>query len=296
MNFRYYSTLVLVAALVIGGALFGVSEYVLRSNVNYRDPLSQNLKLYLSNEKQNVVFGDSHAGNGSNGLDDYGVFWQPGMSVEDLEQWVIGYIERGTVERVILQLAPHMFRPNGLDDSDYDAYENGHDPFLYVTQKRFGSSLHKYLLDALSLISHDYQPFGIYMENGSYPPEGQWYEVSEDMRASRMAFRVEQMSPDLELITGRIETLSRVMSVLSDADAEVCIAVYPLAPEYADAMEQNHAYGEALDALAGLAEWRGANFVDLTRVAEPEHLFNQDLLNLEGGRAFAPILESACFE
>jgi hypothetical protein len=281
---------------VIGAALFGASEYVLRSNVNYRDPLSQNLKLYLYNEKQNVVFGDSHAGNGSNGLDDYGVFWQPGMSVEDLEQWVTGYVERGTVERVILQLAPHMFRQDGLDDSDYDAYKNGREPFLYATQKRFQSSLHKYFLDALSLISYDYQPFGIYVENGSYPREGQWYELTDDMRASRMAVRVEQMSPDLELVPGRIETLSRVMSVLSDADADVCIAVYPLAPEYADAMEQNHAYGEVLDAFAGLAEWRGATFVDLTGVAEPEHLFNQDHLNVEGGLAFAPILESACFE
>ena len=282
--------------LVIGAALFGVSEYVLRSNVIDRDPLSQNLKLYLSNEKENVIFGDSHAGNGSNGLGDYGVFWQPGMSVDDLEEWVVGYVERGTVERVILQLAPHIFRMNIHDYTDYDAYKNGREPVVYITQKRFSSSLHKYWLDALSLISHDYEPLGIYVENGSYPPEGQWYDVSEDLRARWIAVRVEQMSPDLELIPGRIETLRRVMSVLADAGADVCIAVYPLAPEYAYAMEQNHAYGEALDALAGLADWRGATFVDLTRVAEPEHLFNQDHLNLEGGRAFAPILESACFE
>jgi hypothetical protein len=296
LSFKIYSAIVLIAALVFSATLFGVSEYVLRSNVNYRDALTQNLRLYLSNEKQNVVFGDSHAGNGANGLDDYGVFWKPGMSAENLEQWVRGYVERGTVDRVILQLAPHMFRRGVLDDSDYDAYQNGREPFVYATQKRFSSSLHKYLLDALSISSHDYQEFGIYDENGSFPREGQWYDVPDDLRASRMAVRVELMRPDFELIPGRLASLERTMSILDESAADVCIVVFPIAPEYADAMEQIPAYVAAMDAFAVLADRHGATYVDLSRAGEPEHLFNQDHLNLVGGLAFAPVLEAACYE
>jgi hypothetical protein len=41
----------------------------------------------------------------------------------------------------------------------------------------------------------------------------------------------------------------------------------------------------------------GARYTDLSRaVTVPEHMFNQGHLNLEGGEAFSPVLESACFE
>ncbi|MCI0803109.1 MAG: hypothetical protein J4N96_01545 [Chloroflexi bacterium] len=54
---------------------------VVRSRVIDRDPVTLNLRSYLAGGSPNVVFGDSHAGNGANGLDDFMVFWQPGINI-----------------------------------------------------------------------------------------------------------------------------------------------------------------------------------------------------------------------
>ena len=243
------------------------------------------------------MFGDSHVANGANGLTEYGVFWQPGISASDLEQWVSRYLEHNEVERVIVQFAPHMFRPNPLYESDYDGYLDGRMPLIYALEDRFSSSLHKYFLDVFSIIEYDLQPLGIYQPNGSYPREGYWYELPGEVRSDRMAVRVGDMSPTFDLLTEGIPILDRTMFALQASRAEVCVVIFPLAHEYADAMETNAVYVDALGIFRSLALKYGARYTDLSRaVTVPEHMFNQGHLNLEGGEAFGPVLESACFE
>ena len=70
----------------------------------------------------------------------------------------------------------------------------------------------------------------------------------------------------------------------------------PLALEYAGAVEKNPVYVEALGLFTDLSAEFGVRYVDLPKaVTNPDHIFNQDHLNIEGGRAFGPVLESACF-
>ena len=80
LSFRRFSLIVLVVSLVVGTALFASAEYILRTRIIDHDPTALNLRSYLEDGRENVVFGDSHAGNGTNGLPDYGVYWQPGIS------------------------------------------------------------------------------------------------------------------------------------------------------------------------------------------------------------------------
>ena len=273
-----------------------MAEFILRSRVIDHDPITLNLRSYLEGGQENIVFGDSHVGNGANGLKDYGVFWQPGISASDLERWVKRYVEHNEVERVIVQLAPHMFRANPFYESDYEGYLDGRMPLFYTLEDRFSSSLHNYFLDALSLTEYDLQPLGIYQPNGSYPRGGYWYDLSDEVRSDRMAVRVGDMNPDPELLADGIPNLDRALSALQASGAEVCIAVFPVAHEYADAMETYPVYVEALGIFESLAVKYGARYTDLSRaVTAPEHIFNQDHLNIEGGEAFGPVLESACF-
>ena len=297
LSFKRFSLIVLVASFVVATALFGAAEFILRTRVIDQDPITLNLRSYLEGGRENVVFGDSHVGNGANGLPGYGVFWQPGISASDLEQWVTRYLDHNEVERVIVQLAPHMFRPNPLYESDYDGYLDGRMPFVYSLEERFSSSLHKYFLDVFSVIDYDLQPLGIYQPNGSYPRAGYWYELSDEDRSDRMAVRVGDMSPTFELLSEGIPILDRTMAALKASGAEVCVAVFPLAHEYADAMETNAVYLDALGIFRSLAVKYDARYTDLSRsVTVPDHIFNQDHLNIEGGEAFGPVLESACFD
>jgi hypothetical protein len=296
LSFKRFSLIVLVASFVASGALFAAVEYILRTRVIDHDPVTLNLRSYLEGGRENVVFGDSHVGNGANGLPDYGVFWQPGISASDLEQWVARYLEHNEVERVIVQLAPHMFRPDPLYESDYDGYLDGRMPLIYVAEERFSSSLHKYFLDLASIIDYDLQPLGIYQPNGSYPRAGYWYELPDEVRSDRMAVRVDTMSPSIDLLTEGIPYLDRTMAALQASEAEVCVAIFPLAHEYADAMETSAVYMDALGIFRSLALKYGARYTDLSRVVTAsDHIFNQDHLNIEGGEAFGPVLESACF-
>lgn len=277
-------------------ALFASAELVVRSRVIDRDPVTLNLRSYLAGGSPNVVFGDSHAGNGANGLDDFMVFWQPGINIENLERWVTRYAAENEVERVVVQLAPHLFRADLPHETNYDAYLEGREPRFFALEERFRSSHHKYFLDALGLIDYDYQPFGIYQPNGTYPREGRWYDLSADVRSARMAVRIGQMSPVAKLIPGQTPALERMLEVLHREGSAVCVAVFPLALEYAEAMETNPAYVEALELFANLAAESGARYVDLSKaVTNPDHIFNQDHLNIEGGRAFGSVLEAACF-
>ena len=169
-------------------------------------------------------------------------------------------------------------------------------PLFYTLEERFSSSLHKYFLDAFSLIEYDLQPLGIYQPNGSYPREGYWYEQPDDVRADRMAVRVENMSPTLDALLAGIPILDRTMAALEASGAEVCVAIFPIAHEYVDAMETNAVYLDALGIFRSLAVKYDARYSDLSRaMTVPEHIFNQDHLNFEGGEAFGPVLESACF-
>ena len=296
LSFRRFSLIVLAISLVSGTALFAAAEYILRSRVIDHDPTTLNLRSFLEDGRENVVFGDSHAGNGANGLPGYGVYWQPGIGAEDLERWVIRYLEHNEVNRVILQLAPHIFRAGPPHDPNYDGYLDGRMPLFYTLEERFSSSLHKYFLDALSLIEYDLQPLGIYQSNGSYPREGRWYELPDDVRADRMAVRVENMSPTLDFLLDGIPILDRTIAALQDSGAEICVAVFPLAHEYADAMETNSVYLDALGIFRSLAVKYDARYTNLSRaVTAPEHIYNQDHLNIDGGEAFGPVLESACF-
>jgi hypothetical protein len=112
-----------------------------------------------------------------------------------------------------------------------------------------------------------------------------------------MAVRVGDMSPTFDLLTEGIPILDRTMFALQASRAEVCVVIFPLAHEYADAMETNAVYVDALGIFRSLALKYGARYTDLSRaVTVPEHMFNQGHLNLEGGEAFSPVLESACFE
>ena len=296
LSFKRFSLIVLVISLVIGTALFAAAEYILRTRIIDQDPTTLNLRSYLEGGRENVMFGDSHVGNGANGLPGYGVFWQPGISASDLEQWVKRYLEHNEVERVVVQLAPHMFRSDPKYVSDYDGYLDGRMPLIYTFEERFSSSLHKFFLDAFSLIEYDAQPLGIYQPNGSYPRKGYWYELSDEVRSDRMAARVDEMRPTFELLTEGIPILDNAMAALQVSGAEVCVAIFPVAHEYADAMETNSAYLDALGIFRSLAVKYDARYTDLSRaVTVPEHLFNQDHLNIEGGEAFGPVLESACF-
>ena len=98
-----------------------------------------------------------------------------------------------------------------------------------------GTSLHRYFLDALWLIEHNYQPSGSELVLRSEYLSEQSFEA----RAKQLKDRVDLMSPVSDQVVENAPKLERMMAALEQSEAQVCVVVYPVSPDYASAMELN---------------------------------------------------------
>ncbi|MCG8443986.1 MAG: hypothetical protein MI723_19460 [Caulobacterales bacterium] len=280
------------------------SEWLVRVHVAPIDTLAQHRRLVAEADAAHLAFGDSHVARGFNAQAPFVNLAYPSENIRQTVWKAARYLERAPApEQVILQADPHLFAAYRLEAGlgDYprrfgeagaplQALSDHHRPKIAAYWRAFA-------LGGGALTSRiEPTPQGALLSPGdltAFPPD-------ERARMARERVALHEPSAHVGALP-EARLYARLVAGLIGQGAELCLARFPVSPDYRAAVaaapaavqgrwEAGHAF------FAELAERSGARYVDHGAIFEDAALFRDpDHLNTAGALRYEPALMKACF-
>jgi hypothetical protein len=295
-------------AASVGLSLFAASEALVRAEVEQQDEFVSHVRLFETSQAVDAAFGDSHVARGFVPPDGMVNLAYPSEGIEHLDWKIRTYFAARKPGRVIVQADPHLLAPYRLRNrlGDYPvrfaqvaaaktwAPRIGEDRYR-ANLVNYWSSYVKSGGDLVSRIE--------VLENGALLSPGDLSADDARWRAYQTRVRIanHRVYP-LPAVADRLKTYSGLLDFLGERGAEVCMANFPLSPDYRDAMAADGQGVSAREREAVLAFFEdeakrtGARYVDLRALTSDRSEF-RDVDHLNGGSAvkYGSAIMDACF-
>jgi hypothetical protein len=277
------------------------------------------LKL-LSDERPNLVLGDSHIGQRDRLGDDYLFLGRPGATTFELLQALQVYLRNKNPGRIILEAGPQLFagdRQGNWRTFNKDSFRSQLLPFsLYIFEPELVKAFPS-IMGFDDVTAYRYQ----LISRAKRLPKT---IAHARMRADRLTKAQRRLSTVKDVPIGVRRALATyryrsqlpvtafrdsaawsyfeaLLDLLKARGAEVCLLRMPVSPTYREILAAEPGAGRvraAVGELRAKAGVRGMRFVDFSET-QPDlpalYFKNQDHLNDLGHRLFWPIAEKACF-
>lgn len=293
----------LVFALVLA-LIAAASEWLVRDQVLPQDDFRAHVRHVKASTAKDTAFGDSHVARGFAPPAPFANLAYPSEGVPHMAWKVRAYYKNRKPGRVILSADPHLFSPYRLAVPLGD-YPSGFDGGLQgpaIFNPYFRSQLFAYwtaFVESGGRLRSTIERTA----NGALLSPGDLSRADPRRRLYETRFRVRvHRVVDGARLEKSFDEYRRLVKWLTDAGARVCLALFPLSPDYrrAYATVARPAWREARSRLIGrmkeLAAATGARFVDhRAAVSAPRDFRDPDHLNGPAARLYGPRLVRDCF-
>ena len=309
-NFSPRAALALFASMAacVGLSLFAASEALVRAEVEQQDEFVSHVRLFRTSQAVDAAFGDSHVARGFVPPEGMINLAYPSEGIEHLDWKIRSYFAVRKPGRVIVQADPHLLAPYRLRNrlGDYPirfaevARGNVWSPRIGESRYRanlvnYWSSYAKSGGDLVSRVE--------VLDNGALLSPG---DLSAD-DARWAAFQTRQRIAShliypAPAIAERLKTYAGLLDFLAERGASVCMANFPLSPDYRAAMQAEGQRETAREREAVLAFFEdqadrtGARYVDLRAMTSDRSDFRDvDHLNGDSAVKYSSAIMDACF-
>ena len=309
-SFNPRRALVLFASVAasVGLSLFAASEALVRAEVEQQDEFVSHVRLFETSQAVDAAFGDSHVARGFVPPEGMINLAYPSEGIEHLDWKIRTYFARRLPGRVIIQADPHLFAPYRLRNhlGDYPArfaeVAKANEWVPRISESRYRANLVNYWSSYVKSGGDLVSRIKV-LDNGALLSPGDLSTGDARWRAYQTRSRIasHRIHP-MAAVAQRLETYSRLLDFLAERGARVCMANFPLSPDYRSAMQADKHADTTRERQAILtffeteAERTGARYVDLRAMTSDRSEF-RDVDHLNGASAlkYGSAITDACF-
>jgi hypothetical protein len=299
--FKSYIRGLLIAVATILISWLIASETLIRLYVEPTDELKERVINYHTSKKADAAFGDSHTIAGLRSVD--GVFNGafPGEDLPSLLHKVKNYYRDRKVGTVLLQAEPQFLRWKSASDKER-RYRAHFDADFDIADVQRGSSVRLLTPYYRQRLLHFWGTFlRREVQGRTARADGKvasWSELSPNERVWKARKRSRGFLPTPSVFDDDPEQIqvkwSATILWLKQRGGRICLIAYPVASEYADALEGPLSQTSAV--FSRLATQHDVPYIDLTHhFADSLELFeDQDHVNVAGSIRIATIVKERC--
>jgi hypothetical protein len=292
--FTDFSNRIYIIGMIIGIILYIISvEVFLRIYVIPHDRLSQIAVSVYESENRNVIIGDSQFEYGF--PKDYPGFENlsiNGLPVETMEVIIREYFRHKKPGKIIIIASPQMLAKNRVERGDW-----GFKDFF-----KLNTIDTPYMLYAFeTLVSRNLANIFKWADNKPQEQykENLWEEITVEKRTEMSKKRMIIQRPvDDFFKTNNFKSYYRLLKLLKEKEAKVCLLRMPYAVEYQAVIRNDKAYLDSETAFKEMAKFFEVKYVDFKQIPlsyDASFFINSDHLNTKGRKLFAPLAEEFCF-